>query len=697
MTDAARRAYLALGRGFVLVGVVIAALAIADAVAGLGFFRGSPLGTAVFLALVGGLLLWTVRQADAQRARRRRRRADGRNDGGGTARRPRTAARDRGRRAPQGLPRAREGGRAARLDPRLRRPHVPRRRRGRRRDLPRRARRGRRLPGPERGGQDHDAQGPLRAAAPQRRVASGWPASSRAAANAPSCAASRWSWGRSSSSRGTSPPSTRSWSTRRSTRSPTPCTASGSGSSPRCSRSTGLLRKQVRKLSLGERMKCELAAALLHRPKVLFLDEPTIGLDVTMQQQVRRFVADYNARHGATVVLTSHYMADVTALARRILVIDHGRLVFDGDLHALVEARAPERRVRLTLSEAADLAALTGLGTVRRSEGLVVELGVPRAEVARVVAVALARLPVVDVAIEDVRDRGHRRRPVRGGRRRRRGAVVGGPRMIALGWNLRKAQALFAHAFATMTEYRAEIVHLDDLRVAAARDDGGVDGAGRGRTGRRVRARVDFAAYFLAVFLVRQLTVVWVVWELDREIRLGELSPKLLRPFDPMWVHLGGQRRREGGAAAARAGAGRRRHGVGRRAGADDARGARRVRAAGRRGVGDQVLPAVRHRPPHVLDRSVGRARARLVLGLDGAVGGVGAARPVPGGAARGLALHPVPVPDRRAGPGAAWGGSAGADLALAFAVQAAWGAFFVLARWVLWRQGLRRYGAVGA
>ena len=164
----------------------------------------------------------------------------------------------------------------------------------------------------------------------------------------------------------------------------------------------GLLNKQVRKLSLGERMKCELAAALLHRPEVLFLDEPTIGLDVTMQQQVRRFVADYNARHGATVVLTSHYMADVTALARRILVIDHGRLIFDGDLRALVEERAPERRLRLILSERVALADLTALGHVHRDEGLEVELGVPRADVARVAAAALARLPVVDVAIEDV-------------------------------------------------------------------------------------------------------------------------------------------------------------------------------------------------------------------------------------------------------------------------------------------------------
>jgi len=102
------------------------------------------------------------------------------------------------------------------------------------------------------------------------------------------------------------------------------------------------------------------------------------------------------------VVLTSHYMADVTALARRILVIDHGRLVFDGDLSALVEARAPEKRLRLVLSERVDLADLAALGRVHRAEGLEVELAVPRADVARVAAAALARLPVVDVAIEDV-------------------------------------------------------------------------------------------------------------------------------------------------------------------------------------------------------------------------------------------------------------------------------------------------------
>ena len=114
---------------------------------------------------------------------------------------------------------------------------------------------------------------------------------------------------------------------------------------------TGILNKQVRKLSLGERMKCELAAALLHAPRVLFLDEPTIGLDVNMQEAVRTFIATYNARHGATVMLTSHYMADVTALAKRILVIDQGRLIFDGDLKGLIEERAPHKVLKLQFSQ----------------------------------------------------------------------------------------------------------------------------------------------------------------------------------------------------------------------------------------------------------------------------------------------------------------------------------------------------------
>ncbi|MEU5940438.1 ATP-binding cassette domain-containing protein [Micromonospora sp. NPDC047548] len=162
-----------------------------------------------------------------------------------------------------------------------------------------------------------------------------------------------------------------------------------------------LLNKQVRVLSLGERMRCELAGALLHRPDVLFLDEPTLGLDVNGQAAVRAFLRDYNTRHGATVLLTSHYMGDVTALARRVLVIDRGMLRFDGDLAALVEAHSPHRLVRVTLREAVPAQTWLGLGEVSSIDGAVVTLTVPRAETAAVAARLLTTLPVEDVAIED--------------------------------------------------------------------------------------------------------------------------------------------------------------------------------------------------------------------------------------------------------------------------------------------------------
>ncbi len=162
-----------------------------------------------------------------------------------------------------------------------------------------------------------------------------------------------------------------------------------------------LLDKQVRVLSLGERMRCELAAALLHRPDVLFLDEPTLGLDVNGQAAVRTFLRDYNARHGATVLLTSHYMGDVTALARRVLVIDGGTLRFDGDLAALVEAHSPHRLVRVTLRAAVPVETWAGLGELSSVDGAVVTLAVPRAETAAIAARLLTSLPVEDVAIED--------------------------------------------------------------------------------------------------------------------------------------------------------------------------------------------------------------------------------------------------------------------------------------------------------
>ena len=130
-----------------------------------------------------------------------------------------------------------------------------------------------------------------------------------------------------------------------------------------------LLHRPVRNLSLGERMKVEFAAALVHSPKVLFLDEPTIGLDVTMQARIRRFVAEYNQRTGATILLTSHYMDDVVALCKRIIVIHHGRLLYDGALSDLAERMAPYKLIRVTLRDSALAERLERYGDVILAEG----------------------------------------------------------------------------------------------------------------------------------------------------------------------------------------------------------------------------------------------------------------------------------------------------------------------------------------
>lgn len=159
-----------------------------------------------------------------------------------------------------------------------------------------------------------------------------------------------------------------------------------------------LVAKPVRNLSLGERMKMEIIAALLHRPRVLFLDEPTIGLDVPMQRRIRTFIAEYNRRHGATVMLTSHYMADVEALCRRVIVIHHGRVLYDGPLAGLVERFAAYRQIGVTLEEPADLGAY---GEVVEAEGAKVTLRVPKAEASRVTARLLAEQPVADLTIEE--------------------------------------------------------------------------------------------------------------------------------------------------------------------------------------------------------------------------------------------------------------------------------------------------------
>jgi len=162
-----------------------------------------------------------------------------------------------------------------------------------------------------------------------------------------------------------------------------------------------VLKKQVRKLSLGERMKCELAAALLHSPKILFLDEPTIGLDVTMQTKIREFIAAYNERHGATIILTSHYMADVTALCKRIIVIDHGKLLYDGDLKALAEKMAPYKLIRVEFSRPLNGERLEDYGEVTKTRGQRAELLIPRDATSGVAARMLAELPIADVTIEE--------------------------------------------------------------------------------------------------------------------------------------------------------------------------------------------------------------------------------------------------------------------------------------------------------
>jgi len=164
-----------------------------------------------------------------------------------------------------------------------------------------------------------------------------------------------------------------------------------------------LVNKPTRQLSLGERMKCELAAALLHRPKVLFLDEPTIGLDVSMQATVRGFVRQYNERFGATVLLTSHYMEDVVQLCPRVVVIDRGRLIYDGDLRALALKVRPDKRIAVRFQDANGGAPrdLARFGQVVSSEPGRATIQVAPEDVSAVVARMLAAFPVADLTVED--------------------------------------------------------------------------------------------------------------------------------------------------------------------------------------------------------------------------------------------------------------------------------------------------------
>lgn len=163
-----------------------------------------------------------------------------------------------------------------------------------------------------------------------------------------------------------------------------------------------LLNIQVRKLSLGQRMRLELVSALIHKPKILFLDEPTIGLDVVAQQKVRDFIYDYNRKYNATILLTSHNMDDVINLARRVVVISEGKIIFDGILDDLIQRFAKEKIIKVYLSNEDNIKEIERIGKVRTISYPLVTLSVPRQTVAVAAAELLQNFPVEDLTIEEV-------------------------------------------------------------------------------------------------------------------------------------------------------------------------------------------------------------------------------------------------------------------------------------------------------
>lgn len=157
----------------------------------------------------------------------------------------------------------------------------------------------------------------------------------------------------------------------------------------------------VRKLSLGQRMKMELIAALIHSPKVLFLDEPTIGLDVVMQKTIREFLKEYNEVYKATILLTSHYMGDVEALCKRVIVINFGKILYDGLLSDLIKEHAPYKIIKVILSDHVDEKKLKGYGQTRRLEFPTWEVRITHGRANDIAGQILKHLPVEDITIED--------------------------------------------------------------------------------------------------------------------------------------------------------------------------------------------------------------------------------------------------------------------------------------------------------
>jgi len=164
-----------------------------------------------------------------------------------------------------------------------------------------------------------------------------------------------------------------------------------------------LLKIQVRKLSLGQRMKMELIAALIHSPKILFLDEPTIGLDVVMQEKMREFIKAYNKKFNATIILTSHYMEDVKQLCERVIVIDHGKILFDGKLDQIIKKFADHKQITLVLSKEVQKEKFEKIGKVLEFDFPKVVVTVQRSKVSDAAAKLLKEFPVEDLNIEEAK------------------------------------------------------------------------------------------------------------------------------------------------------------------------------------------------------------------------------------------------------------------------------------------------------
>ncbi len=164
-----------------------------------------------------------------------------------------------------------------------------------------------------------------------------------------------------------------------------------------------ILDVQVRKLSLGQRMKCELVAALLHKPRVLFLDEPTIGLDVVAQKNIRDFLKKYNKEKKTTIILTSHYMDDIRELCERVIIIDHGNMAYDGDLDSLIKKHAPHKVLNVTFNDTVQEDAVKKFGIIKNYNPYSVSFEVDREKVKDVAKDILSSdLPVDDIMIDEV-------------------------------------------------------------------------------------------------------------------------------------------------------------------------------------------------------------------------------------------------------------------------------------------------------